>query len=159
MAVFYSFHYDRDSWRVQQVMNMGKIEGQPLLNSQDWEAVKKQGKTAIEKWIGDNMAYKNAVVVLVGRETATRDWVRYEIVKAWNDKRPLVGVRIHGLKNADGKTDTAGDNPFSAITLDNGGNIGQYVTLHTPAGSDSQAVYDSIKTNIVGWVNGAYKRS
>ena len=30
MAVFYSFHYDRDSWRVQQVMNMGKIEGQPL---------------------------------------------------------------------------------------------------------------------------------
>lgn len=27
MAVFYSFHYDRDHWRVQQIMNMGALEG------------------------------------------------------------------------------------------------------------------------------------
>jgi hypothetical protein len=159
MAVYYSFHYDRDNWRVQQVMNMGQLDGQPILTSQDWEAVKKRGKAAIEQWIADNMAYKSAVVVLVGRETSTREWVRYEIIKAWNDKRPLVGVRIHGLKDGDGKTDIAGPNPFSEIKLDNGGNIGQYVTLHTPAGADSQAIYDSINKNIVTWANGAYKRS
>lgn len=34
MAVFYSFHYDLDYWRVQQIMQMGKVEGQTILNSQ-----------------------------------------------------------------------------------------------------------------------------
>ena len=27
MAVFYSFHYSRDAWRVQRVVNMGALEG------------------------------------------------------------------------------------------------------------------------------------
>ena len=86
MAVFYSFHYSRDAWRVQQVVNMGALEGQPILNSQEWESIKRQGDRAIEKWIADKMKHKEAVV-LVGSETASRRWVKYEITKAWNDKR------------------------------------------------------------------------
>jgi hypothetical protein len=35
-TVFYSFHYDRDVHRVQLVRNINALEGQPLLNSQDW---------------------------------------------------------------------------------------------------------------------------
>lgn len=35
MSVFYSFHYDRDNWRVHQIMEMGVIEGTPLLNHQE----------------------------------------------------------------------------------------------------------------------------
>jgi hypothetical protein len=64
VAVFYSFHYGRDNWRVQQIMNMGILDGQPLLNSQTWEAVKRRGDTAIETWIDAQMSYKSAVVVL-----------------------------------------------------------------------------------------------
>jgi hypothetical protein len=26
MAVFFSFHYERDAWRVQQILNMGALE-------------------------------------------------------------------------------------------------------------------------------------
>ena len=158
MAVFYSFHYDRDNWRVQQVMNMGKLEGQPLLNSQEWEAVKAKGDAAIEKWIDDNMAHKSAVVVLVGAQTESRPWVKREIAKAWDEKRPLVGIRIHGLANGVKETDSAGGNPFEAVRLKDGSNIGQYVTLHNPSGTDSQAVYKSISDNIKSWVDGAYRR-
>lgn len=43
MAVFFSFHYDRDAWRVQQILNMGALEGQTILNAQEWEAVKSKG--------------------------------------------------------------------------------------------------------------------
>lgn len=46
MAVFYSFHFDRDSWRVQQIENMGALDGQPILNAQDWEKVKARGEAA-----------------------------------------------------------------------------------------------------------------
>ncbi len=57
MSVFYSFHYDRDSWRVQQVMNMGVIDGSPLLNHQEWETVKRGGGQAIKNWIDRQMLY------------------------------------------------------------------------------------------------------
>ena len=159
MAVFLSFHYDRDAHRVQQIINMGAVEGQTILSSQDWEAVKNRGKAAIEAWIDEQMKYKTAVVVLVGKETATRDWVLYEIAKAWDEKRALVGVRIHGLKDLAGKTDAAGSNPFEKVSLKSGNKVSDYVKLHDPPGADSKAVYASIQASLNGWIDGAYKRT
>jgi hypothetical protein len=159
VAVFFSFHYDRDVARVQQVLQMGALEGQTILSSQKWEEVKSQGDKAIERWIDDQMKYKSAVVVLVGSQTASRDWVRYEITKAWRESRPLVGVRIHGLKDFNQKIDAPGANPFEKVSLKNGKKVSDYVTLHSPPGTDSRAVYASIKANLNTWVNGAYKRS
>ena len=48
-SVFYSFHYDRDAWRVQQIIQMGALEGQPILKAQEWEEVKRKGDAAIKK--------------------------------------------------------------------------------------------------------------
>lgn len=158
MAVFYSFHYDRDAARVQQVLQMGSLEGQKILNAQEWEAVKRRGKTAIENWIDEQMKYKSAVVVLVGAQTASREWVRYEIRKAWDEKRPLVGVRVHGLQDFNKKTDAAGANPFEKVALTGGGKVSDYVKLHTPSGFDSKVVYSSIKANLRTWVDAAYRR-
>lgn len=159
MAVFYSFHYDSDSWRVQQIINMGALEGQTILNAQEWEAVKRGGDQAIKDWVSQQMAYKSAAVVLVGAKTAERPWVRYEIAYAWDNRKPLVGIRIHGLADRSGKTDTQGESPFSRVTLKGGGTVGNFVPLYTPSGWNSQAVYADIKANLKGWVANAYKRS
>ena len=159
MAVFLSFHYDRDAWRVQQILNMGMLENQTILNAQDWEEVKRKGDPAIKAWIDGQMLYKSAVVVLIGAETASRPWVLYEIGKAWDDKRGLVGVRINGLGDNNRRTDRAGDNPFEEVSLSNGGTVGNYVPVHTPSGSTSQQVHASIKDNLNWWVDNAYKRS
>jgi hypothetical protein len=35
--VFFSFYYKEDASRIQQVINMGAVEGQPLLTGQKWE--------------------------------------------------------------------------------------------------------------------------
>lgn len=159
MAVFYSFHYDRDAARVQQIINMGALDGQSIVNAQAWETVKRQGDAAVEKWIADQMAYKSAVVVLVGAETAGRPWVRYEITKAWNDKRPLVGIRINGLAPLNQDADVPGVNPFSSVSFKSGGTLADYVPLHTPAGGTSKEVYASIQNGLKTWVDNAYKRS
>jgi hypothetical protein len=158
-SVFYSFHYDNDAWRVQQIINMGAVEGQPLLNSQEWEEVKKKGKAAIETWIDEQMAYKKAVVVLVGSGTADREWVDYEIRKAWNAKKPIIGVRINGLADSSGNTDSAGANPFEKISLKDGTKISDYVKVITPSGSTSKDVHADIKANLSSWVDQAYARS
>jgi hypothetical protein len=159
MAVFYSFYYQRDAWRVQQVANMGAVEGQRMLNSQQWEAVKRGGDQAIENWIAEQMKYKSAVVVLTGAQTASRPWVRYEITKAWRERRPLVGIRIHGLADRAGKIDSSGPNPFSQVRLTTGQTIADYVPLYTPSGRNSQAVYANISENLESWVRSAYKRT
>jgi Thoeris protein ThsB, TIR-like domain len=158
-SVFFSFHYDRDAWRVQQVMKMGALEGQPLLNAQKWEEVKRQGDAAIKRWIADQMARRSAVVALVGAQTAARPWVRHEIAYAWDNHKPLVGVRIHGLADRSGHAEVAGGDPFARVTLKGGGTVSDYVTLFTPRGSSTQAVYADIKSNLTTWVANAYKRS
>lgn len=159
MAVFYSFYYERDAARVQQIVNMGVVEGQKILNAQGWESVKRQGNAAIERWIDDEMKWKTAVVVLVGAETAGRPWVQHEIRKAWNEKKPLVGIRINGLAPLTQSQDRAGADPFALIKLEGGGTIGDHVTLHTPRGTTSKEIYASIESNLTTWVSGAYKRS
>jgi hypothetical protein len=89
--VFYSFNFDDDAWRVSQVKHMGVVSGQPILTANKFEEVKKGGKSAIRKWIDDNMDGRSCVVVLIWRRTADRDWVGYEIKKGWTDRHALLG--------------------------------------------------------------------
>lgn len=146
-SVFYSFYYDRDVHRVQLVRNINALEGQPLLNSQDWESVRRGGDAAIEKWIKEQMANKKAVIVLIGQETAGRTWVNYEINKAWNDKKPLLGVRIHGLSSM-GSVDRPGPSPFS----DSSGIPVFDPTVKTWDGkTDSKATYSKLADNLEWW--------
>lgn len=159
-SVFFSFHYERDNWRVQQVINMGVLEGQPILEPQEWEEVKRKGEQAIKNWIADKMKGKSAVVVLVGNQTANREWVRYEIRYAWDNYKPLVGIHINGLKDSNGNTDTAGQNPFERVHLaGGGGTLASRVPLYTPSGSTSQQVHADISANLTKWVNSARGRS
>lgn len=148
-SVFYSFHYDRDVHRVQLVRNFNALEGQPVLNAQEWETVRRGGDTAIQNWIHKQMAYKKAVIVLIGRQTATRGWVIYEIEKAWANKKPLLGIRIHGLSSL-GTVDSPGKNPFDEA------NVG-FVPVFDPTvfdwtgKIDSKATYNRLRDNIETW--------
>ena len=116
--VFFSFHYKRDSWRVQQIKNMGVVEGQKICSPNEWEKVKKNNDNGIKKWINEQMRYKSCVIVLIGQETYGRKWINYEIEKAYNDGKGLFGVYIHHLKDKDSKIDKMGRNPFDYFSLD-----------------------------------------
>jgi hypothetical protein len=160
--VFYSFHFDNDVFRVQQVRNIGVIEGNEPVSKNDWEQA---GRTpgGIEKWIDATMKYKSCVVVLIGSETALRPWVRYEIAKGWDDGKGLVGIYIHNLKDprtASGfpyvGTCRQGSNPFSQVKLQNGLDLSSYVTCHNP---DPRDTYNDIARNLSTWVESATRRA
>lgn len=158
VAVFYSFYYKGDSARVQQIIHMGLVEGQPVLTAQEWEAVEGQGDAAIQAWIDDQMKWKAAVVVLIGSNTANRKWVNYEITEAWDEKRPLVGIRINGLAPLHWAQESVGANPFASVALQNGGTVADYVPVYTPSGADSAEVYSSIAANLTTWASSGYRR-
>jgi hypothetical protein len=155
---FYSFHYNPDNWRASQVRNMGAIEGNQPVSDNDWETVKKGGDDAIKKWIASQMDGRSCTVVLVGAETANRKWINHEIVKTWDDKKGIVGIYIHGLKNSDQKTSNKGANPFDYINYGTTGKkLSSIVKCYDPAGSTSQERYDWIKKYLSDAVEEAIK--
>lgn len=159
--IFYSFHYDNDVFRVQQIRNIGALEENEPVSANNWEEVKKGGDKAIEKWINDNMQNRTCIVVLVGEQTSKRPWVRYEIKKAWSEGKGVLGIYIHNLKcaktikanpNATGKC-VKGPNPFDTFTV-SGKDMSTYVSCHNPDPSDP---YNDIKNNLESWVENAIK--
>jgi hypothetical protein len=156
--VFYSFHYTPDNWRASQVRNIGVIEGNAVASDNDWETVKKGGDAAIQKWIDDQLSGRSCAIVLVGSETAGRKWINYEIEKAWNDGKGLLGIHIHNLKNSNGNQATQGANPFATFTMkrDNA-TLSSLVKCYLPPYSDSTQVYTYIKNNLSDWVEEAVK--
>jgi hypothetical protein len=47
--VFFSFYYKDDSSRIQQVLQMGAVEGQRILSGQKWEEVKRRARDCLTK--------------------------------------------------------------------------------------------------------------
>lgn len=71
--VFYSFHFKNDSWRAGQVRNIGVVEGNMPVSSNDWEEVKRKGDDSIKRWIDTHMDYRSCVIVLIGSDTAHQE--------------------------------------------------------------------------------------
>ena len=152
--VFYSFHFDNDVMRVWQIRKMGAIEGNELVAPNNWEQIKRSGEYAVKKWIDDNMRYKSCVVVLVGSKTANREWVNYEIRKAWNEGKGLFGIYIHNLKDPRTGTCKKGANPFDNVLLKNGQKLSSLVPCYDPNSWDA---YNDIAKNLENWVDFAIK--
>ncbi|MCZ2393016.1 MAG: TIR domain-containing protein [Chitinophagales bacterium] len=152
--IFYSFHYDNDVFRVQQIRNIGALEDNKPVSPNDWETVKKGGDRSIQKWIDENLKYKSSVVVLVGEETANRKWVKYEIQKAWELGKGLVGIHIHNLKDPRTGKSSKGDNPFDQFTFNDGTKLSSVVKCYNPSVSNA---YNDIKDNLEDWIEEAIK--
>ena len=150
--VFYSFHFDNDVMRVWQIRKMGAIEGNEPVAPNNWEQIKRSGEYAVKKWIDDNMRYKSCVVVLVGSETANREWVDYEIRKAWNERKGLFGIYIHNLKDPRTGICRKGANPFDNVLLRNGQRLSSLVSCYDPNSWDA---YNDIAKNLENWVEEA----
>jgi len=147
--VFYSFHYKPDCWRASQVRNIGTIEGNRPAPDNEWETITKGGDEAIKKWINNQLNYRTCTVVLVGKNTANRKWINYEIVKSWDTSMGVVGIYIHGLKDKDGYITEKGNNPFDYITHGlTGKKLSSIVKCYNPQGSNSKEKYDWISKYI-----------
>ncbi len=163
-SAFYSFHYQLDAWRAQQVRNMGVIEGNKPASPNDWEEVQRGGDAAVDRWIDQQMKGTSCTIVLVGSQTAQRKWVKREIQKTWGNGKALLGVYIHGLKDKDGRTASQGANPFSDFTIDvtdpfwgkQKKRLSDIVMVHDqPWAWDSSGVYRTINEGLSGWIEEA----
>lgn len=123
--VFFSFHYQEDYWRVNQVRNSwvtqradNRVENAKLFfDGSLWESVKSQGDDAIKQVINEGLNNTSVTVVLIGAQTYQRKYVRYELERSYGKNNGLLGVYIGGLRDRDRNLGTNGPNPFDHVSL------------------------------------------
>jgi hypothetical protein len=116
--VFFSFHYERDLWRVNVVRNSGLIEGFAIAGFHDaslWQEAKRKGESAIKQLVDKGLARTSVTAVLIGAEIASRRWISYEIEQSAKRRNGILGIRINSIKDQYGRTDVAG--PIPAVLL------------------------------------------
>ncbi len=98
--VFFSFHYQRDIFRVNQIRSIPNITGCAAAGFQDaslWEDAEKKGEAAIKKLIDDGLNNTSVTVVCIGEKTAGRKYINYEIQQSIDRGNGLVGIQISHL--------------------------------------------------------------
>lgn len=118
--VFFSFHYEEDIWRVNQVRNSRVTKladvNEPI-DKASWESIRRVGDEAVYKWINQQLSGVGVTVVLIGSQTATRKFVDYEVRKSFELGKGLLGIRIHNLENVLGRTSWPGMNPLDNVRV------------------------------------------
>lgn len=117
--VFFSFHYQRDIWRVSQIRNSWRTRGgetQPFLDAAAWESIRRRGESSVLNWIDEQLSGTGVTVVLIGEKTSERPFVRHEIRESHNRGNGLLGIHAHKLRDQRGERSYKGLNPFSHMT-------------------------------------------
>jgi len=121
--VYFSFHFD-DLMRVNNVRQAWKIdhpdaqEMRSFYDSSLWESRQLGSAEAVKSLIRDGVEHTSAVCVLVGSETWSRRWVRYEIARAVIDGRGLLAVHLNNLRHHVRRLpDPCGPNPLKYMAV------------------------------------------
>ena len=112
--VFFSFNYNKDVWRVNQIRSMPNIIGSAAAGFHDaslWEEAKKKGDAAIKRLIDKGLENTSVTVVCVTHGTAVRKYINYEIDQSLKRGNGLLGIQIHHLEDQTGNTTSLGSIP------------------------------------------------
>ena len=88
----------RNSWVTQ-----GK-ESAGFIDAAEFEKIKKGGDPAIKKWIDGQLNGTSVTIVLVGKNTRSSRWVKYEIAKSKEIGNGLLGIDISQINDLQGNT-------------------------------------------------------
>jgi len=133
--VFFCFHYeDVESFRANVVRNhwvtKEDSEDAGFFDASLWEETKNRGgPAALKRLINGGLENTSVTCVLVGSETYSRTWVRYEILKSMKRGNRLFGVHINGIKDRYEQTKDLGPNPFGYLGIQYSAD-GQSLTMY-----------------------------
>lgn len=138
---FFSFHYRNDVSRAMVVRNSwvtkADREAAGFIDGAAFEEIKKKGEASVKEWIDGQLKNTTVTVVLIGLETSSRPYVKYEVVQSYARGNGMFGIYIHQIKDLNGKTSSKGTNQFGEIGKDSSG----------------QPVYFSAKYPTYDWVD------
>lgn len=152
--VFFSFHYERDVRRIQQVRQSWVVrpgdEAQPFYDAAAFEEAKRRAG-GIEKWIEEQLKGTSVTVVLYGAKTYDREWVRHEIKRSYELGKGILAIDIHSIRDPQSGVDVQGTNPLGYWSIERGGRKVYFTELY----NSYDWVRDDGYHNMPAWIEAA----
>lgn len=160
--VFFSFKYEDDIFRVNNIRKMNQFEtsNSDFYDHASHETILRESDDKIKKWINNQLNGASVTCVLIGQNTYDSKWVKYEIEQSYKLGMGIIGLNIHDLKcMKTGRTSAKGQNPLSHWSLNNRSFEDIYKT-HDPIKYANNILndtwcYNTIKDNIGDWIEKA----
>ncbi len=77
-------------------------EAAGFFDHSEYEEAERQGHAGIRRMILNHLENTTVTVVLIGKKTAERPWVRHEIAQSVARQNGMLGIHIYHLKDQDG---------------------------------------------------------
>lgn len=118
--IFFSFHYqDVVDFRANVVRQhwMTKPDRQEagFFDASIWGSANSLGPAAVKKLINMALDGTSTTCVLIGSDTFSRKWVRYEILKSFRKGNSLLAVHINSIKGKDQIIKANGPSPLNHV--------------------------------------------
>jgi hypothetical protein len=153
--VFFSYHFDQDAWRANQVRKSWVTKptrnAAGFFDAADQEEVKRSTDEAIKRWIDSQLRNTSVTAVLIGEETASREYVQYEIERSFARGNALLGIQIHEMKDREGRTSYQGDNPLGDYVVETDSGRVRLSEIYPTYDWD----WDDGQQNTAGWIKEA----
>ena len=112
--VYFSLDYERDLERVKKIRNVPGVIACAAAGFQStdvWETAKRRGDAAVHGLIKDGLNNTSVTVLCLGYMTSYRKYLTYELEQSLNRGNGVVGLQIHHLTDALGRSDEEGHVP------------------------------------------------
>lgn len=117
--VFFSFAYDDvRNFKVNVVRNSWLLNQQnTFVDGSIWETEKSKGVNVIKTLIDNGMNRTSVTAVLIGDDTASRRWVKYELIKSFEKGNGILGVYINRIRGKEQFITSRGNNPLDRLAF------------------------------------------
>ncbi|WP_259069944.1 TIR domain-containing protein [Mucilaginibacter sp. X4EP1] len=129
---FFSFSYvDVSNFRVNVVRNSWRYhnDNASFYDASIWEEGYTKNSAKLKRMIDDALFGTSVTAVLIGSDTAERRWVRYEIVKSFEQGKGIVGVHINRIMCKKRTICKKGVNPLDKLGIQVSAD-GAYITFY-----------------------------
>ena len=156
-CVFFSFHFENDVWRVNQIRNSWVANRSAgYIDASAFEEVRRRGKRAVHSWIDQQLEGTTVTAVLIGQDTTDRDYVHYEIQRSIDRNNGFVPIYLNNMLDQNRESDWFhGCNPLEDYDEE-----GSNWLLRTTFAGRYPAydwVHDNGYDNFGDWVEEAYQ--
>ena len=120
-SIFFSFHYDDvSSFRANVVRNSWVTMNRSanFIDKSVWEDAERKGAAILKRLIETWLKGTSVTVVLVGSETHSRRWVKYEIIKSFVEGKGILPIYINRIPSRNEGINVKGVNPLQRLAVD-----------------------------------------
>ncbi len=153
--VFFGFHYDDvKTFRANVVRKHSLLKDvgtAGFFDASIWEDAELHGADSVKRLINSNLINTSVTCILIGSQTWSRRWVRYEILKSYDRGNKLFGIHINGIRDKNNQTFTKGPNPFDYLGfyIESYGSVNYYQDRNGP----DWKIYNDLIPTIGGFSN------